>query len=219
MHISKRKVKVEYCFGSRAKWWTILNFKWESTDIGAEFSNRLLICRTLWLDRLFPYSLWAAPGGLSCTTHTTGSTRVQTEQSPLSSSWLLSPLRLTGSTLVGAVLFFWISRSWPSQALNTGAVSDPWVTDQRDCVTFGRKWLLLKHRDQAAHEDTCLSCDWGNQRWEDHRGQADWSSKTTRKTDRRAGPWEEGLDGEQSTVRTGTAGQVFSDDSYHGQAA
>lgn len=43
--------------------------------------------------------------------------------------------------------------------------------------------------------------------------------KTTRNTDRTAGPWEEGTDGEQSIVRTRTAGQVFSADSYHGQAA
>lgn len=26
-------------------------------------------------------------------------------------------------------------------------------------MTFRRKGLLLKHRDQAAHEDTCLGCD------------------------------------------------------------
>lgn len=87
----------------------------------------------------------------------------------------------------------------------------------------------MKHRDQAAHRTCVWDVTLRKQRIRTQglprdgkttRGQTDWSSKTTRKMDGPAGPWEEGTDGEQSTVsRTGTAGQIFSDDSYHGQPA
>lgn len=86
---------------------------------------------------------------------------------------------------------------------------------QRDCITFRSDSLLLKHRDQAANRTWVWDVTPTKQRSRTQalprdgkttRGQTYWSRKTTTKINRTAGPWEEGADGEQSTVRTGTAG-------------
>lgn len=102
---------------------------------------------------------------------------------------------------------------------------------QRDCISFTSELLSLKRRGQAAHRTPVWDVTPRKQRIRTQppppprdgkttRGQKYWSRKTTRIMDGPAGPWEEGTDGKQSTVRrTGTAGQVFSDDSYHGQPA